>query len=430
MHNYNESKVIENYSSSYYSGPAIKAQSGAEGVTVAGVAAAQGYTIVSGACPTVKMVWIKLLLKIHRNADTSRQAGGYLAGGGHSYLSGIYGFGADNVLDWEVVTADGKLVVATPEQNIDLYWALSGGGPGTFGVVLSATVRAFPNQVTSNAQFSFSVSQAGGVEQYWNAVNQFHQQLKPLLDQGIVGEYGFTNETLVVVGIMAPGQTTASLRTTLEPLITAITTESCSELTTESLGIKYTQAGSYYDLYKAEIEVHLADLVFVAAVAGRFVPRKVMDGDRTKLNTALRAIADRGYSYAVIALNALSAVRNATAPPIADNAVQPNFRDAYSSLMINPTWSNEMPWSEAQRIQEELVDEILPIFDAAAPNAGGYKNEGNWAEKDIKSSFYAGTYERLEDIKKRVDPEGFFYGITSVGFDQFEWDSAGRLCKA
>lgn len=342
----------------------------------------------------------------------------------------MYGFAADNVLEWEIVTADGERVVATPTQNADLYWALSGGGPGTYGVVLSATVRVFPNEVTSNAAFSFSVSQAGGVEQYWNAVSAFHQQLKPLLDQGMVAEYGFTNETLVVTGVMAPGQTSDSLQSSLQPLVDALTAKSCSQLTAQSLGMKLAQADSYYDLYKAEIESHLAGLVFVPAVAGRFVPRKVMDVDTTDLDTALRAVADRGYSYAVIALNALNSVRNRTASPIAPNAVQPNFNDAYSSLMISPQWSNSLPWSEAQVLQDQLMNEILPIYDAAVPDAGGYKNEANWAEKDIKKSFYAGMYERLEEIKKEVDPSGFFYGITSVGFDQFEWDSAGRLCKA
>lgn len=264
------------------------------------------------------------------------------------------------------------------------------GGPGTFGVVLSATVRVFPNEVTSNAAFSFNVHQAGGIEQYWKAVSVFHRQLKPLLDQGVVAEYGFTNETLVVTGLMAPGQTRDWLRTSLQPLVDAITAKSCSQLTARSLGMKLAQADSYYDLYKAEIESQLTGLVFSVAVAGRFVPRKVMNGDTTALDAALRAIADRGYSYAVIALNAVNSVRNRTAPPIAPNSVQPNFQNAYSSLMINAPWSNAMSWAEAQVLQDELMDQIMPIYDAAVPDAGAYKNEANWAEKDIKKIFLCG----------------------------------------
>ncbi|KAL8704369.1 MAG: hypothetical protein Q9201_002471 [Fulgogasparrea decipioides] len=156
-------------------------------------------------------------------------------------------------------------------------------------------------------------------------------------------------------------------------------------------------------------------------MAGRFVPRKVMDVNTTDLDTALRAVADRGYSYAFRT--------QSYRPAYCANAAQPNFNDAYSSLMISPRWSNSLPWWEAQVLQDQLVNELLPIYDAAAQDAGAYKIEANWADKDIKKSFYAGTYERLGYIKK-IDPEGFFYGITSVGFDRFAWDSAGRLCNA
>jgi hypothetical protein len=344
-------------------------------------------------------------------------------------MSGMYGFAADSVLEWEIVTADGERIVATPERNTEVYWALSGGSPGAFGVVLSATVRVFPSQVSSNAAFTFNASQAGGVESYWNAVHTFHQHLKPLLDQGIVAEYYLTNETLSVTGIVAPGKTSESLQTSLQPLFDALTAETKRRLTAQSLGIKFTQADNYYDLWKTEFESRLGGLTFPAAIAGRFVPRNIMDVNSTDMDRAFRTVADRGYVFAVIALNATNPVRNLTAPPIAPNAVQPHFHAAYSRLMINPPWSNSLPWSEARVLQDEIIQEILPILDAAAPNAGAYKNEANWAEKDIKKSFYGDTYQRLDKVKRTIDPDGFFYGITSVGFDRFEWDSDGRLCK-
>lgn len=57
-------------------------------------------------------------------------AAGYTQGGGHSLLISGYGMAADQVLEWEVVTPMGEHLFATPQQNIDLYWALSGGGDG------------------------------------------------------------------------------------------------------------------------------------------------------------------------------------------------------------------------------------------------------------------------------------------------------------
>jgi len=68
-------------------------------------------------------------------------AGGWLQSGGHSPFSTIHGLAADNALEFKVVTADGNLVVANEVVNQDLFWALRGGGGGTWGVVVEATVK-------------------------------------------------------------------------------------------------------------------------------------------------------------------------------------------------------------------------------------------------------------------------------------------------
>lgn len=42
-------------------------------------------------------------------------------------LAGAYGLAADQTLEFEVITTDGELITASPKENKDLYWALSGG---------------------------------------------------------------------------------------------------------------------------------------------------------------------------------------------------------------------------------------------------------------------------------------------------------------
>lgn len=52
--------------------------------------------------------------------------GGYLTGGGHSPLSHIYGLGADQVYEVEMVTPMGEIITANECQNTDLFWAVRG----------------------------------------------------------------------------------------------------------------------------------------------------------------------------------------------------------------------------------------------------------------------------------------------------------------
>jgi FAD/FMN-containing dehydrogenase len=75
---------------------------------------------------------------------------GLTLGGGSGWLERKYGLACDSLLSVELVTADGKVVIADETNNTDLFWALHGGG-GNFGVATSLTFRLHSLPVTTLA---------------------------------------------------------------------------------------------------------------------------------------------------------------------------------------------------------------------------------------------------------------------------------------
>lgn len=117
-----------------------------------------------------------------------KTAGGWGQTAGHAPLSSKYGLGVDQALEYKVVTADGKLVVANKVANSDLFWALRGGGGGNFGIVVEATVKAHPTvKVTVSNWWLNATNAADPGQGFWDSVAYLHGQFPALNAKGVQG---------------------------------------------------------------------------------------------------------------------------------------------------------------------------------------------------------------------------------------------------
>lgn len=94
------------------------------------------------------------------------------------------------MLEYKVVTADGILKNANAVSNPDLFWALRGGGGSTFGVVVEATVKAYPNEPITAADFL--IENGAGIlnsEGLWDTYTYFASQMPEMVRRGVSGYF-------------------------------------------------------------------------------------------------------------------------------------------------------------------------------------------------------------------------------------------------
>ncbi|KAK6063441.1 FAD-dependent isoamyl alcohol oxidase (FAD binding domain protein) [Seiridium cupressi] len=405
--NLKTTELIKNYTSSLYSGPAMKVGSGVVGGEAIEIAAAEGYRIVGGECGSVA------------------PAGGYATGGGHSVLNTAYGMAADNVLEWEVVTATGQYLIATPYNNTDLYWALSGGGGGTYAVVLSMTAKAHTDSPVLRGRLVFNDPGTDDGAAFWEAVTLWMEYLPSFIINQNTILFEVLNNTFDGFDINLIGETDPAV-------LTELLSPYLGEL--DRLKITYQLTSNAWDTYRDFYDgtegfgpLPYGSDPATTTLNSRLIPTTVLQ-DReanAKFIDSLKLTVETGdFLVGCVAINV-------TNHDHVDNAVLPAWRDAAMICNFNAFWNFTAPIEQNLALKRQMNQVYTPAIEEATPGSGVYLNEmdplyiGDW-----KQTMYGVNYGRLEKIKDKYDPNHTFYGLFAVGSDYYASDGSGRLCHA
>jgi hypothetical protein len=392
---------FKEWTDKYYNGSAVKLGAGVQGFDTLSAGLAKKQVVVTGECPTVGV------------------AGGYTQGGGHSALSTSFGLSADNTLEFEVVTAAGELLTASRTQNTDLYWALSGGGPGNYGVVVSITVKTFPDAHIGGATLSFYADE-NPTETFYGAIDAFHAALPTMVEAGSMVVYYFTSSFFMIAPLTAYNKTSAEVEAIMEPLLTKLT----------SMGVNYTSGYSqtatyyeHYDKYFGPLPVGNIQ-VGIAQYGGRLVPLSSFENSPTAMSQVTRYIAEKGVTWIGVGTDVSPFSKNKA------NAVTPAWRTPLVHATLTTEWSfDPAQWDKMLDNQRLMTYDIMPALEAVTPESGAYMNEADFQQPGFQEVFFGSNYQDLLCIKRKYDPEGFFYARNAVGSERWNVANDGRMCK-
>ncbi|KAJ0159635.1 putative FAD-linked oxidoreductase [Colletotrichum tanaceti] len=394
-HHMNDAEIVD-WDSAAYRGKAIRVGAGAQGFHVMEAAHAAGLAVVGGECPTVGI------------------AGGYTQGGGHSALSTSFGLSADNVLEWDVVTADGTLLTASQTENADLFWALSGGGPGNWGVVTSMTVKAHTDARVGGATLVVMAADNDGAA-FFEAVDAFHEELAAMVDGGAMVVYYFAAAFFQVAPLTAFGKTADEVRALLAPFVARL----------DGLAIQYTVAYSESDGYRGHYDRYFGPLpigniqVGIAQYGGRLIPR----ADITRLGPFSRSLAAKGATFIGVGTDV------GRFGDKGSNSVTPAWRAALVHATLTTVWDFAAPWADMLANQDLMTDVLMKEIEALTPAGGAYMNEADFRQPGFQEAFFGSNYEALLCLKQKWDPEGFFYVRNAVGSESWAVADDGRMCR-
>lgn len=356
-------------------------------------------------------------------------AGGYLQGGGHSLLGNLLGASTDNVLQFEVVTASGKLETANQNVNPNLFWALRGGGGGTYAIVTSVTLRTFPDPTAVTVDLSVRFPRLGPA--YWAAVQELNNLLPAIDDGGGSGFYYLFPNLGVpeaganfIAGMFFPNETdVGAINRLWAPFETKVTGMAGSNVSVQVKAVpKFSDA--LFPLLRATEQT-----VPITIFGSRLISRDFLttvDGPKNVSDVLSSLRHPPGLSVIGLVVAGGQLARNGDG--VVDSALNPAWRRTLLHLQLLRGWTVDTPFAQQAAIQKNLTDVEAALLRSleGADSMGVYFNEADPNEPDWPRAFFGDNYERLRQVKRMYDRDTLFICRRCVGSEG--WDDEG-LCR-
>jgi FAD binding domain/Berberine and berberine like len=379
---------------------------------------------------------------------------GLVQGGGFGSYSKAFGTAAASLLEAEVVTADGIVRTANACTNADLFWALKGGGGGTFGVVTRVTLRT--HRLPSFFGWVSATMRAESDESFRTLLEDFLAFCAEQLVDPHWGEIvNVRPDRTLDIQMSFQGIDSAQAEGIWQPFFTKVSAPSRSVRYLEAPRIRHIDAARRWDA--AFFKSHAAGAVrfddrpgaspenlywaanlseaghFIHGFESVWLPRTLLDVDgRPGLVDALVAAS----RYSTVEIHLQKGLAGAPAEVLAqarDTAMNPAVLGAFALAICGsegpPAFvgmTGREPDLSSARRSASAVARAMRELRKVVPDPGSYVAESSYFEADWSRCYWGPHYSRLLDIKRKYDPEGLFFVHHGVGSEVWSDDGFTR----
>ncbi|MGO9346612.1 MAG: FAD-dependent oxidoreductase [Terriglobales bacterium] len=401
---------------------------------------------------------------------------GLIQSGGFGSHSKHYGTAAGSLLEAEVVTADGQIRIANACTNPDLFWALKGGGGGSYGVVSKVTVRTHDlPEFFGVANFTIK---AASDDDYRRLIREFVSFYAEHLFNDHWGEQARMNpDNKFVISMVYQGLDTEQAKKVWQPFLDWVARSPQAYSIKGPLAIGSIPARHFWDVQWWK--EHWPELAFPNP-NGNFltgmldyglvhlIPQPVLDfddrpgagpnnawwkGDGGQVgwfiwgfeslwlpaslleNDAQQHLADALFAssrYSGLELHLNKGLAGAPPDTIAraqDTATNPAVLTAFTLAIAGnaqgPAYpgipGHEPSVAEGQKAAAR-IHQCMDQLRAIVPNGSAYVSESNYFESGWQQAYWGSNHPRLAEIKKKYDPDGLFFVHNGVGSEQWTRD--------